>query len=258
METEGEAVTMAQVNTPQTLFYDQNVNLVLQSKGGRCKISDAKGACTCNVFISKEAENDELSINKTDGVSLSDSETGIQRGVDVSQTASNISTSDSFNQRAADFSQNVHSVSINASASTDNKISINVNNSIQTNAGNGARTPATTDCIVSISNIGYDSDSTHVMQSASTSMSRTVSNSTLDCISDINFVSHSSSPSYGVSINTVSHSVSITPSNANKDAESSTKTSLRQTIRIRLPSTVCSSVRAYFSPTHTLTHTDTQ
>ncbi|XP_047665449.1 uncharacterized protein arhgap20b isoform X2 [Tachysurus fulvidraco] len=253
VETGGEAVTVAQVNTPQTLSYDQNVNLVLQSEGGRCKISDGEGACTCNeVFISKEAESDELRINTEteNGVSLSDS--------DVSQTASNISTSDSFNQRAADFSQNVHSASINASASTDNKISINVNDSIQTNAGNGARRPATTDCVVSISNIGYDSDSTHVMQSASTSMSRTVRNSVLDCINDINSVSHSSSPSHGVSINTVSHSVSITQSNANQDAESSTKTSLRQTIRIRLPSTVRSSVRAYFSPAHTITHTDTQ
>ncbi|XP_058238520.1 uncharacterized protein arhgap20b isoform X1 [Hemibagrus wyckioides] len=266
METGGEAVTIAQVNVPQTLFYNQNVNLVLQSDGGRCKISDADGVCTCNeAYVSKEPEDDascELSINTTENsVPLSDTETGSKSGVDVSQTASNIRKSGSFNQSTAGVSQSDHRVSLNASASTHHKISINVNDSIQSNPGNGDSTPATT---VHISSISCNSDSTHASPSASTSMSHTVSNSSLDCISDVNSVSHSSSPSFNttatsmshaVSISTISHSVSITPSNTNQDADASQKTSLRQTIRIRLPATVRNSVRAYFSPAHTLTHT---
>lgn len=226
VETGGEAVTMAQVNVPQTLFYNQNVNLVLQSEGRRCKISDADDVCTCNdIGVSKATEDDasrELSINTTEnGFSLSDSETDIQS---VSQT---ISDSTSFHRSAGDVSQSDQCVSVNASASTENNISISVNDSIQSDPGNGDSAPAPADYTVSISGIGRDSDSTHVNQSASTSMSLTVSNSIVERISDVKSVSHSTSQS------------------------------IRQTIRIRLPATVRNSVRAYFSPAHTLTHTRT-
>lgn len=268
LETGGEAVTMAQVNVPQTLFYNQNVNLVLRSEGKRCKISDADGVCTCNdICVSKVKEDDashELSINTNEnGFSLRNSETDIQSGVDVSQMVSNISDSKSFSQSAGDVSQSDQRVSINASRNTDHKISINMNDSIQSDPGNGNGTPATTDYTVRISSIGRDSNSTHVSQSASTNMSYMVSNSIVDCISDVKSVSHSASQSINttttsmshvVSANKISRSVSSSPSNANQYADASTKTSLGQTIRIRLPATVRNSVRAYFSPTHTLTH----
>lgn len=266
VETGGEAVTIAQVNVPQTLFYNQNVNLVLHSDRGRYKISDADGVCTCKeAYISKEPEDDpscELSINTTENsIQLSDTETGSKSGVDVSQTASNNRNSGSFNQSTAGVSHCDHGVSLNAS--THHKISINVNDSIQSNSGNGDSIPATT---VHTSSIGCNSDSKHANPSTSTSMSHTVSNSSLYCISNVNSVSYSSSQSFNttansmshaVSISTINHSVSITPSNANQDADASQKTSFRKTIRIRLPATVRNSVRAYFSPAHTLTHTCT-
>lgn len=279
LETGGESVTMAQVNVPQTLFYNQNVNLVLRSEG-KCKISDADGhgVCTCNdICVSKVTEDSashELNINATEnGFSLSDSETDLRSGVDVSQTVSNISDSKSLNQSTGDVSPSDHRVRINAPCSTDHKISINMNDSIQSDPENGNRAPATPDYTVSISSIGRDNDSTYVSQSTSTSMSHMVSNSNVDHISDVKSVPHSASQSIStpttsmsqtVSVNKISHSVSSSLSNANQYADASTKTSLRQTIHIRLPATVRNSVRAYFRPahahirTHSVMHTQSE
>ncbi|KAM9440626.1 uncharacterized protein arhgap20b [Clarias gariepinus] len=233
METRGDAVTVAQVNVPQTLFYNQNVNLVLQSEGSQRKINDAADVCTCNdVCLSKDGASHELSISN--GFSLSDGETGIQNGVDV-----------------------VQKVSESTSSSTDPNISVNVDDPIQSDPDHDD----STDYTVSFSS----ADSiTRVSQTGSACMSHMVSNSIEDCISDVKSVSHgalqcldtttSTSP---FSVNKITHKVSLSPSITNQSADQSTKSSFRQTIRIRLPATVRNSVRSYFSHTHTITHSET-
>lgn len=244
METGGQAVAMAQVNIPQTLFYKQNANLVLQSEGKRY----TDDVCTCDdICISKATKHDashELSINTTENdFSLSDVETDIQSGVDVSQSD--------------------HGVNIRASASTDHRIRINEKDSTQSDPGNADSTRATTDYTVSISGMGLDSEIAQVKQSVCTDVSHMISNSIVDHVTDIESIPHSASQSINttttasmsqvISVNKISHRVSISSNNANQYA--STKTSIRQAIRIRLPATVRNSVRAYFSPAHTLTHT---
>lgn len=247
MATGAKAITMAQVNVPQTLFYNQNVNLVLQSEGRQCRMSDADDICTCdNVCINKGDTSHELSIDAIQkDFSLSNRENDIQSGAAFSQTVSNISNTEYFNQNADSVSKSDSRVSINASASTHQEINVN--------------DPST----VSIDSTSYDSESTHVSQNASSCMNHEFSSSIVDHISNIRSVSYSASPnisttttnvSHGVSVNKISQSVSISPGNASQHADASMKTSIRQTIRIRLPATMCNSVRAYFSPTHTLKH----
>ncbi|KAF7689026.1 hypothetical protein HF521_013833 [Silurus meridionalis] len=238
METEGVPVTMAQVNIPQTLFYNQNVNLVFQSDGSRCKISDTGEDCTCHdTRVSKATEDDA-----NHDLSKTTPDNNLQSEADVSQIVSDISDRKSFNQSAADVSQSDNRISIKTSTSTGHKISINLNDSIQCDA--------ITDCTVNISSI-------KVSQSASASTSHTVS------IADVHGASQSintpgASISRAISGNKIDPRVSISPSNANQNTDAPSKTSIRQTIRIRLPATVRNSVRAYFSPGYTLTRSHSE
>lgn len=249
MATGAKDVTMAQVNVPQTQFYNQNINLLLQSEERRYKRSDANDVCTRkNVCVSRGDASRELSIDTLQkDFCLSDKDTDFQSRADVSQTVSNISSREYFNQSADSVRQIEPRVSISASASTCQKIC-----------------DSTT---ISTSGTGYDTESTHVSQSASSSINHDFSSSIVDHISDIKSVSYSASRNisptttkvcHGVSVNKITHNFSISPGNANQHANTSTKTSIRQSIRIRLPATVRNSVRAYFSPSHAHTGTQTQ
>ncbi|XP_036436053.1 uncharacterized protein arhgap20b [Colossoma macropomum] len=170
VETEGKTGSVAQVNIPQTLFYRQNVPLVLHSASlGKPPVSNKDGddvgetdSCVC---ASKVTEDDASSV--------------------LSSTASAGSS-----HRAPDFS---------------------INEVISKSAEDVSKND--TGRVVSIC--------------SSASEGHTVSISRVD-------------------------SISVSPGHASQPAPSKSPGTLRHTIRIRLPTNVRNTVRAYFSHSHTI------
>ncbi|XP_062844664.1 uncharacterized protein arhgap20b isoform X2 [Trichomycterus rosablanca] len=223
---------VAQVNVPQTLFYNQNATLVLQSQGQPARIrSDVETTNVASACVSKATDGKASHGFTSEGFFMSDGETVSQSVCDVSLSACGTSkgasasmvsngsienTDDTkpVSQSPADVPQSDNEISINASASDDD------------------------------SKLGRDSQTDHTISiNVSASTSHNVSITDTETSDGESFCVSQAGHSVSISeVHKISHNVGA-------------RSSIRQTVRVRIPASVRDTVRTYINPAHTLAHT---